>query len=70
MIIYTMKENGRTKKEIFDPVSGQWIPTDMTEDDVMRLMQQTDALKAEAEIFTKTLYKKMGATEGWTQEEN
>ena len=57
-------------KEIFDPISGEWIPTEMTEEDVMQLMLRNEEMKAEQEIIRKKVFKTIGATAGWTQEEN
>ena len=46
------------------------IPEGMTEEDVMQLMLRNEEMKAEQEIIRKKVFKTIGATEGWTQEEN
>ena len=65
-----MEKRGNARKEIFDFVTGQWIPSELTEDDVYRLMKRNDEKIAEEDIMRKIFLKSIGATDGWDPREN
>ena len=65
-----MEKRRNKRKEIYDPVTGQWIPSELTEDDVYRLMRRNDEKIAEEDIMRKIFLKSIGATDGWSPYEN
>tara|TARA_R100001480_G_scaffold153067_1_gene155755 strand:+ start:297 stop:494 length:198 start_codon:yes stop_codon:yes gene_type:complete len=65
-----MQKRRNSRKEIYDPITGQWIPSELTEDDVYRLMKHSEELKAEEDIMRKIFLKSIGATDGWDPREN
>lgn len=65
-----MERRVNKRKEIYDPVTGQWIPSELTEDDVYRLMRRNDERVAEEDIMRKIFLKSIGATDGWSPSEN
>jgi hypothetical protein len=65
-----MKEVKPYRKEIYDPITGLWLPSDITDDDVVELMIKADELMAEEAIMSKIFLKSIGATDGWAQPED
>lgn len=65
-----MEKRGNSQKEIFDPITGQWIPVELTDDDVYRLMKKNEEKRAEEDIMRKFFLKSIGAMDGWSSHEN
>ena len=65
LIISGMEKEENPRKEVYDPITGEWIPSELTEEDVYLLMQSSEKRKAEEQILRRIFLKTIGATDGW-----
>ena len=65
-----MEKEENLRKEVYDPITVEWIPSELTEEDVYILMQSSEKKRAEEQILRRIFLKTIGATDGWNPREN